>query len=713
MVLSQARVALSVAVVAFVIAVQGDVAHHKKLFSDPWENGFSFSSSSSPSCNSLFSSSPCISLSSSLPTTTSTALPHRPSLPTFDFLRGEKGREMGFGYHSSAEDYESFEFASRFSSSRKEKLTLSVTGRVLFVALILIAFSRSSSLPTTREKDGNYSVFRFSLPRVNVWRFARLAFVASLFLSGAAASRLGNSFSAVEALRETSAELKRRKELDLRIGGGGKASVKGLAGREVAESVSNALSESRIVRVMLRIILSICVGWVADALWVGKYVFCAQLSVQWVKAGKGRRGSNEMNWPQLVVVVAGLWLCFYVQGVAAMPFDPPVFERCMSIPCLGASLLIGIMGRTTCVYSRNDRAHSPYGPFVDLRSDTRPMHVYIPGQGDNHLSGFLNSFYLKIEEVGALLKVSVCRIRGCDRGDCTPHFIHYIPGPAFSFSILNSNPIYFVNGISAWRGINSALHFLNLRRQGQEYTFRQDLSSPEHWDVSYFWGYMTTVQRLSERLAAPIEMIFCPTGVDDFIPHPVYFEKHSRFVRSLRTIFADTSKHTQSFSAIGHSFGCHLLRLALDPEFDESSLLLNDVVSKMDVTGVAGIEFIPRSFARSVVNIFDMSDPIATCYQSNGEGCHQIVQEILKNFPAKRYCEINCYSLWMHLQPNARTPNYYSLSTIDRRDITFLVYFVRRGGHGLDSFLDDTVYTRTHFAIGCVILLLLQNSLRY
>eukprot|EP00161_Ancyromonas_sigmoides_P026440 TRINITY_DN91_c0_g3_i1.p1 TRINITY_DN91_c0_g3~~TRINITY_DN91_c0_g3_i1.p1 ORF type:complete len:1427 (+),score=-72.80 TRINITY_DN91_c0_g3_i1:350-4630(+) len=265
-------------------------------------------------------------------------LPDFPSLPSFDFLKGGKGP------FPIAEDFETYAYASRFSFSREgETLPLSVTGRVLFVALFLVSLSRtvasSPSSERTGVRGGSSSILTdlfgcwnvvddLSVPYVKNrgWRFARMMLVASLFFSGAAvwggSSSLPGPASApslpsfsptlVNTLCGASDELKKNNEVRLVARGKGKrrrSDCDSDGATHLVEAVVCALVKSRVARFLWRLAVSIVIESVADALGIGNGVFFLQLAVQWVKAGKGRRGGQGMNWSQRMVIVLGLWLC--------------------------------------------------------------------------------------------------------------------------------------------------------------------------------------------------------------------------------------------------------------------------------------------------------------------------------------------------------------------------------------------------------------------
>eukprot|EP00161_Ancyromonas_sigmoides_P002049 TRINITY_DN1179_c0_g1_i10.p1 TRINITY_DN1179_c0_g1~~TRINITY_DN1179_c0_g1_i10.p1 ORF type:complete len:482 (-),score=-43.02 TRINITY_DN1179_c0_g1_i10:575-1813(-) len=215
---------------------------------------------------------------------------------------------------------------------------------MLFVALFLVSLSRSVS-PSSRGGAGDKKISivtdllgwwctadgSLSLPYVKKkgWRLMKMMLVAALFYSGAAAwggggcstsfgyPAPGSPVSPVDALCGSSAEIKERNEARSRANKGKKARLDSDCRPHVVEDLLESLLKSRVVRFLRRVVVSIVVGCVADALGIGNAVFFAQLSVQWVKAGKGRMGSAGMNWSQRVVIVVGLWLCFGSRVVAA------------------------------------------------------------------------------------------------------------------------------------------------------------------------------------------------------------------------------------------------------------------------------------------------------------------------------------------------------------------------------------------------------------
>eukprot|EP00161_Ancyromonas_sigmoides_P002052 TRINITY_DN1179_c0_g1_i5.p1 TRINITY_DN1179_c0_g1~~TRINITY_DN1179_c0_g1_i5.p1 ORF type:complete len:931 (-),score=-115.61 TRINITY_DN1179_c0_g1_i5:599-3184(-) len=215
---------------------------------------------------------------------------------------------------------------------------------MLFVALFLVSLSRSVS-PSSRGGAGDKKISivtdllgwwctadgSLSLPYVKKkgWRLMKMMLVAALFYSGAAAwggggcstsfgyPAPGSPVSPVDALCGSSAEIKERNEARSRANKGKKARLDSDCRPHVVEDLLESLLKSRVVRFLRRVVVSIVVGCVADALGIGNAVFFAQLSVQWVKAGKGRMGSAGMNWSQRVVIVVALWLCIGIFGVDA------------------------------------------------------------------------------------------------------------------------------------------------------------------------------------------------------------------------------------------------------------------------------------------------------------------------------------------------------------------------------------------------------------
>eukprot|EP00161_Ancyromonas_sigmoides_P008671 TRINITY_DN2162_c2_g4_i4.p1 TRINITY_DN2162_c2_g4~~TRINITY_DN2162_c2_g4_i4.p1 ORF type:complete len:1410 (+),score=-131.56 TRINITY_DN2162_c2_g4_i4:89-4231(+) len=360
---SRPTVALSLALVASAATVQAGAVVHRDNFMSPWDENIS-----SPSSPSISSSSPSLSLflsHSSFSPSCRHAFPFSPplllsfptvplSLPSFDFL---KGHDFGIGYDSSAEDH-------RFFQGNKEKrLPISVMGRVLFVALFLVSLSRVSRrngnsvaskygnnitaidlfgrLNSVTAADGG-SVRPFHLKR-NGWRLLRMLLVASLFLSGAgflncdgfgSPSPSAGSFtpgpsnydtiSAMDFLCLSSDEMKEKNESGSSRTGKGKGKRNRIDeyNRRIAtvERFCWSLLGNRFVRFLLRLVLSVVVGSVAEALNVGNALFFYQLTVQWVRMGKGRKGSKGMNWSQRVVIVVGLWLCFGFCGAICTNF---------------------------------------------------------------------------------------------------------------------------------------------------------------------------------------------------------------------------------------------------------------------------------------------------------------------------------------------------------------------------------------------------------